>query len=131
MRQAIKADAGRSMSLSYCVPFPPRLHVEAPGFGQGDPALAFTPCSSRSCDCLGQVRQGLGADRSQALALFAAEVESLPQVAALQRGFWIFQEHLTKLAIHHGCGKQVAETVTLSGWLDLPAWQKELALLGG
>src|SRR3972149_459872 len=129
MRQAIKADAGRSMSLSYCVPFPPRLHVEAPGFGQGDPALAFTPCSSRGCDCFGQVRQGLGADRGQALALFAAEIESLPQIAALQRGFGIFQEYLAKLAIHHGRGKQVAQSNMVSGWFSLIAWQKELALL--
>jgi len=131
MRQAIKADAGRSMSLSYCVPFPPRLHVEAPGFGQGDPALTFTPCSSRGCDCFGQVRQGLGADRGQALALFAAEVESLPQVAALQRGLGIIQEHLTKLAIHHGRGKQMTQSNMVSGWFSLPAWQKELTLLGG
>jgi len=73
----------------------------------------------------------LGADRSQALALFAAEVESLPQVAALQRGLGVIQEHLAKLTIHHGCGKQVSQSNMVSGWFGLPAWQKELALLDG
>jgi len=103
--KTLTADAGRSTSLSYCVPFPPRHHVEAPEFGQGLRALTFDPNPSRICYRFRQFRQRLDAGGDQALVFFAAQFEAFSQVPELQGGLGTFQQHLAELPVYNGRGK--------------------------